>query len=299
MRLGFRRTPLDLIIAAVLALSILPEVLLGVGGPFRYLLALALVFLLPGYAMAAVLFPKDGEIDWIRRIAISVGLSIASVALLGLLLDVTPWGLNVASVVGSLLLLSLGTAVLAWWRRLRVPEPDRLSLSVDLTLPLWRDLRFADRLLAIGVAVALASGVGVVAFGLANPPAPDHFTELYLLDAGGGVLNYTLSLNTTQGGTVVVGIHDVEGIPVNYTVIVLLVSLETVYNATTGRNETVPGNATFLDSFAVEVASGGRAQEPFPFSIPVQGEYLLEFRLYMGPPQGPPYRLVDLHVRVS
>lgn len=299
MRLGFRRTPLDLIIAAALSLSILPQVLLGVGGPFRYLLALALVFLLPGYAMAAVLFPEDGEIDWIRRIALSVGLSIASVALLGLLLDLTPVGLNVATVVGSLLLLSLGTSALAWWRRLRVSEPRRLSLSIDLALPLWRDLRFADRLLAIGVAIALTSGVGVVAFGLANPPSPDRFTELYLLDAGGGVLNYTLSLNTTEGGSVVVGIHNVEGMPVNYTVVVLLASLETVYNATTGRNETVPGNSTFLDSFAVEVASGGRAEEPFPFSIPIQGEYLLEFRLYMGPPQGPPYRYVDLHVRVS
>lgn len=300
MHVGFRKVPMDLVLAAVVAVAVVPLVVLGVGGPVRYLLALALVFLLPGYAISSALFPRDGELDWIRRLAVSVGLSIASVALLGLLLDATPWGLTLGSAVGSLLAMSLALAVVAWWRRLQVPEPDRLSLTLDLRPPRWRDFGRADRLLALAVVLALLSGVGVVAYGFANPPAPARFTEFYLLDPTGGVYNYTLSLNTTAQGLVIVGIHNVEGARVNYTVIVLLVTLQTVYNATSGTNDTIGGNATFLDSFPVEVASGARSEQPYPFTIPVAGDYLLEFRLYIGSPQQqPPYRWVDLHVRVS
>lgn len=299
MRLGFRRTPFDLIVGIIVALLLLPFAVAGIGGPFRYLLALVLVFLVPGYMIAAALFPSDGELEWTRRLALGAGLSVASVALLGLLLDLTPWGLNVGTVVGALVVLSIGASLLAWERRLRVPPERRLSLAIEVSFPRWRDFRTLDRLLVIGVALAIVSGAGVVAFGLAHPPAPDRYTEFYLLDPNGGLANYTLGLNTTQSGSVIVGIHNVEGRSINYTVVVRLVGLETVYNATTGRNETVEANSTFLDSFSVDVTSGARSQSPYAFAIPVPGTYLVEFRLFLGSPQGSPYRFVSLHVQVS
>lgn len=288
-----------MILVVLLAVSILPFVFTGTGGLVRYALALALVLFVPGYAMTAALFPKDGELDWIRRVALACGLSIASVALLGVLLDLTPPGVNAGSAIGSLLLLSVGVGAFAWWRRNQVPEPERLGLSIELAFPRWRELRLADRALALGVAIALTSGIGVVALGLSHLPPTDRFTEFYLLDSKGGVLDYPLSLNTTGQGEVILGVHNLEGAPTNYTVIVLLESLRTVYNATTGKNETVEGNATFVDSFPIGLASGARSEEPYRFSIPVVGGYLLEFRLYIGAPQGTPYRFVDLHVDVS
>src|SRR5207245_4585088 len=86
-RLHFEEIPWDLCAAtgytAVVSTILL---LLGVGN----LLAIVLVLFAPGYVLVAALFPRDVEIDWIERIALSFGLSIAVVPLLGLFLNFTP-----------------------------------------------------------------------------------------------------------------------------------------------------------------------------------------------------------------
>ena len=55
--------------------------------PVRIILGLPLVLFLPGYSLIAVLFPRKGDLDAIERIALSFGLSIALVPLLGLAFD--------------------------------------------------------------------------------------------------------------------------------------------------------------------------------------------------------------------
>ncbi len=299
MRVGFRKTPADLMLAAAVAVSILLLVVSGIGGYVRYAVALAVVFVVPGYAIVAALFPRDGELDWIRRIALSVGLSITAVALLGLLLDATPAGLNLDSIAGAMVLGSLGLIGLAGWRRVRVPLGERLSLALDVRRPAWGEFRGSDRVLAVAVAIALVSGAAVLAVGLSRSPTQDRYTELYLLDSAGGVVAYPLSLNASQPGFVNVAVHNREGTAENYSIVVLLIGLRTEYNATTGTNQTVEVNATFVDSFALDVASGATGEHPYPFSIPLAGQYLLEFRLYIGAPQGSPYRYVDLHVSIA
>lgn len=299
MRVGFQKMPTDLVLAAMVTLAVLVLVLLGIAGPVRYTVALVLVFFVPGYAVLAALFPRDREVDWIRRIALSAGLSIATVALLGLLLDALPAGLNLASITGALVVFSLGALGLAGYRRARVPEGSRLALWIETGRPGWRGLPRGDRVLAIAVVIALVSGFAVLAVGLSSPAAPDRYTELYLLDSAGGVVAYPVSLNVSQQGFVNVAVHNVEGAAENYSVVVMLIGLSSVYNTTTGTNQTVEVNATFVDSFFLDVASGATGEQPYPFSIPLAGQYLLEFRLYVGAPQGSPYRFVDLHVTVS
>ena len=299
MGMGFRKTPADLLFAAAASVLLLLLVLAGIGGYVRYAVALIVVFVVPGYAVVAALFPRDGELDWIRRIALSVGLSIATVALLGLLLDATPAGLSLDTIAAAVVLGSLGLIGVAGLRRVRVPISDRLSLALDVRRPTWGDLPKSDRALAIAVAMALVSGAAVLAVGLARPPAPDRYTELYLLDSAGGLVGYPLSLNASQQGFVNVAVHNLEGTAENYSVVVMLIGLKTEYNATTGTNQTVEVNATFVDSFWLDVAAGATGEHPYTFSIPLAGQYLLEFRLYIGAPQGSPYRYVDLHVTIA
>jgi len=43
------------------------------------ILIVAFVLLLPGFALSYALFPKKDEIDWIERITLSIGLSMATV----------------------------------------------------------------------------------------------------------------------------------------------------------------------------------------------------------------------------
>jgi hypothetical protein len=91
----------------------------------RYVLGTIFILWLPGYAFVKALFPQhlpftkglahtletsEKNLDIIERIALSLGMSLALVSIIGLLLNYTPWGIRLTPIVLSLLLL---TAILA------------------------------------------------------------------------------------------------------------------------------------------------------------------------------------------
>ena len=72
----------------------------------RYILGSIFVLLLPGYSLIKTLFPTR-EIDNIERTALSIGMSLALVPLVGLLLNYTPWGIRLTPITLSLLALTI------------------------------------------------------------------------------------------------------------------------------------------------------------------------------------------------
>jgi len=79
----------------------------------RYVLGIIFILWLPGYAFIKALFPKqlplwtnDKTLNTIERIALSIGMSIALVPIVGLLLNYTPWGIRLTPIVLSLLALT-------------------------------------------------------------------------------------------------------------------------------------------------------------------------------------------------
>src|SRR2546425_10189140 len=103
------------------------------------ILAILLVLFVPGYVLVAALFPKNMEIDWIERIALSFGLSIAVVPLLGLLLNFTPLGIRFAPIVATIALFTAGIGLAAYQRRMRVPPDKRIAATLDLAIPAWQE----------------------------------------------------------------------------------------------------------------------------------------------------------------
>jgi hypothetical protein len=83
----------------------------------RWILGSAFVLFIPGYVTVQTLFPKGRELDGIERFALSVGLSVALVPLVGLLLNYTPWGIRLTPIVISLTILTVGLAFVALERR--------------------------------------------------------------------------------------------------------------------------------------------------------------------------------------
>ena len=80
----------------------------------RYVLGSIFVMLLPGYTLLKALFPEENHnqkpeksLDSIEHIALSIGLSLALVPMIGLILNYTPWGIRLAPIVTSLLVLTL------------------------------------------------------------------------------------------------------------------------------------------------------------------------------------------------
>jgi hypothetical protein len=80
----------------------------------RYVLGSVFILWLPGYSFIKALFPAElpiktsqKSLDTIERIALSLGMSIALVPIVGLLLNYTPWGIRLTPIVISLLALTL------------------------------------------------------------------------------------------------------------------------------------------------------------------------------------------------
>ena len=102
---------LIILLSLVLALFIylVPEF------PGRIVLGLPFILFFPGYALIATLFPEKKSLDLIERIALSFGLSIAIVPLIGFGLNYTPFGIRLDPILWSLIAFNTALSVAGMW----------------------------------------------------------------------------------------------------------------------------------------------------------------------------------------
>jgi len=86
----------------------------------RYILGSVFVLYLPGSSLIELLYPRSGELSQLERLALSIGLSLALVPLVGLILNYTPWGIRLDPVFTSLSLLTIGLAGGAVYRKFTI-----------------------------------------------------------------------------------------------------------------------------------------------------------------------------------
>jgi uncharacterized membrane protein len=88
----------------------------------RYAFGLVLIFFLPGFTFTLILFPTEyskkpsKNILSMDRFALSVGLSIVFVIMIGLLSYHAPWGIALTSIVTILVILTESFATVALFR---------------------------------------------------------------------------------------------------------------------------------------------------------------------------------------
>jgi len=104
---------------SAIVLSTVAVALAGGGGltPLRWFLGTVSVLFLPGYATVEALYPEEGALSPLERVALSIGLSLAVVPLIGLLLNYSPWGIRLGPVLTSLAAYTEGVALLASYRK--------------------------------------------------------------------------------------------------------------------------------------------------------------------------------------
>ena len=109
-------------ITLAITLASLIAVMLIKGGPLipiRYLLGAISVLFMPGYSMVEALYPRGDEMAPLERLALSIGLSLAVVPLIGLMLNYTPWGIKLIPVVASNTALTIALLTAAALRKMR------------------------------------------------------------------------------------------------------------------------------------------------------------------------------------
>jgi len=339
-----RTLPADL--AAIVALVVLTTaaVFLPVVNdtPLRVVLGLPFVLFVPGYAFIAALFPeagsgpgfddeddgdfddeeRDGDfdedlgttgsggIDGIERVALSFGLSIAVVPLIGLVLNFTPFGIRLVPIVVSLDAFTLAAVAVAAQRRNALPVDERFSVpyrewyaaaSTELLEPDSRGDALLNVLLVASILLATAS----VAYAVAVPKQGEQFSEFYVLTENetGDLVADDYPTNFTQGESkpVVVGIDNHEREETRYTVVMELQRVELVDNETNVSileetelqryTTTVPRNATTTRNVSIQPQLSG-------------DNLRVVFLLYKGDPPANPsadnaYRELHLWVNVS
>lgn len=337
-----RRLPADL--AAVLAVVALTNfaVLVPVvrETPLRIVFGLPFVLFVPGYAFVAALFPEAGVspdesfesdttgseaaetassrvrgrggIDGIERVALSFGLSIAVVPLLGLVLNFTPWGIRLVPILVAVSGFTVACTAVAVWRRRDLPEEERFSVPYkewtskarsELLEPDTRTDAALNVLLVASVLLAAAS----VTYAVAVPKQGEAFTEFYLLteDEDGDLVadDYPTEFVRGEPKPLVIGVGNHEHEPVDYTVVVELhrVRFEQANNST----RVVVLEETELRRFHPSLPHNETWHRTYEVAPTMTGENLrLAFLLYREDPPANPtvdnaYRETHLWVNVS
>ena len=214
---------LDLIIIIALSLLVVPLALLA-SGPLRIALGVLFVLFFPGYTLIAALFPRRDTLDSVERLALSVGLSIAIVPLVGLVLNYTPWGIRLEPIVLSLLGFILVMSAVALWRRRNLPPEERFEVNLkgnfsQIALG-WRNERSWDKLFSVLLVVAIVGAIGTIVYVIQSPKVGETFTEFYILGLEGKAEGYPNEVTLGNEGEVIVGIVNREHEPASYSVVI-------------------------------------------------------------------------------
>jgi uncharacterized membrane protein len=201
----------DLALAATLAfLTTGLALVVPIEGPLRVVPAIAFVLFLPGYLATSALFPRTGDLSGPERLALSLGLSLAIVPLVGLALNFTPWGIRLEPIVVSLD--ALGAVLIL------ATEFQRRRLGDVAFVPDWPDGRAPSKANMATVALVALAGVGgfaVVRMTL-GPSQTQTFTEFAMVGPSGTLKDLPTTL--ARGGRLQIGlmVTNHENSPVGY-----------------------------------------------------------------------------------
>jgi uncharacterized membrane protein len=267
------------------ALGITMALLLGTiavapHSPLRIVVGLPFVLFLPGYALIAALYPRRDDLDGVERLALSLGLSLAVVPLIGLVLNYTPWGIRLVPILVGLSVFTGGCAVAAWRRRARISPAERFPADVRPVLQAARALPWGTIALSaviVGGLLALGFKTGV----LGGTRVGEAFTEFYVLGPQGKAEGYPTRLFLGDTAHVILGVINHEGHPARY------------------RVEIRAGADVLGRIGPLALADGQKWEQPVQFTPKHPGPRVkVEFLLWIdGRPT--PYRNLHLWVRVT
>ena len=284
IHIEIRDTPYDLIACVILALLLVLLIAFVPDSLARQILGLVFVLFLPGYAATAALFPENEQIDTIERVALSFGLSIAIVPLIGLGLNFTEWGIRLEPIMASVSVFIIAASALGWYRRMQLPEDERFAIVIDVKMD-WRGMPLIDKLLTIGIVIMIVASVVVLAWAVTTPRAGETFTQLAILGPEGMATDYPRNLTVGEEARVLLSVRSYEHEAMNYTIVLVLtnatnynftVDLDTIDWAET--HNMTPYSGISEDFTLNHLDYHNRT---FDFLVSEVGEWKLQFLLYI------------------
>jgi uncharacterized membrane protein len=250
--------------------------------PIRGVLTLPAILFLPGYCLIAALFPGESDIDFIERIALSFGLSIAVVPLIGLGLNFTPWGIRLEPIVVSLTLFMLAMILVAQYRRSLLPAEERFRIPFRESVSTIREAITSekgnriDRILTMVLVLAFLIAILTTVYVIVVPKQGERFTEFFILGEGQKAADYPYQINIRQKYPLYIGVGNHEYRPVTYTIESWGVLMES------DNTTNVPHIITMdpLWKQTVTLAHNETVTIPYTLSVEKSGYNRIEFLLF-------------------
>jgi uncharacterized membrane protein len=288
-----RQLPMDLLLVAGLVLIIDIFVLLPEFNDsfLRTWLGIFLVLFLPGYAFAGALFPAKKDLEGIERVAISFGLNIAIVPLLGLGLNYSTWGIREVPLLTEFSIFILLMCVIAYYRRSLLPEAEAFGVSfrayyLSIKAEIFEKHESkTDKIITFILIFSVLASIGSLVYIVGNPKEGEHFTEFYILGNNRTTGDYPTEFVQGEKGTVTVGIINHEHRPIDYTMELRLAN----------RSLPLPENQK-----QISLEDNMSWEKPITFTPPVEGNNMkLEFLLFNENDKTVPYRNLHLWINVT
>ena len=252
----------------------------------RIIFTVPVLLFIPGYVLTAALFPnrlseKKG-IDGIERFALSVGLSVAVVPLIGLVLNYTPFGIRLDPVTVSLVVFTLVMVLVTLIRRASLPLENQFYVPFERVVPAVKNELFAkddkkfDRVLSVILIVVIAAVVITAVCVIVFPSAGEKFTEFYILGTDKTADKYPSQFNAGKEQFVWIGVENHEARDVGYTMDVLFLNAAWDDESSSLKIDKEMAYARV----SIPVEDGGEYLEKYSFTVPDKSYNRVEFLLY-------------------
>ena len=198
----------SLTVALFIVVTFLPNNVL------RIILGLPVVLFFPGYTILAALFPRRENLGDIERFALSFGVSLAVVPLIGLVLNYTPWGIRLYPILIALFIFIFSMSIIGWHRNRRLPPEESVSLHLNWKLPplshLWSSQSKREKIVTLVLAAMVIGAIGSLVYAIRQPRNGEKFTEFYVLNDKGKASNYPSTIFLGQSAQVILGVINHE-----------------------------------------------------------------------------------------
>lgn len=268
---------------------------LGVPSPGIAFLGGIYVAFVPGYVIVSALFPRSETTAQLRgdvrrltlghRLVLSVGTSLIVVALLGLVLASSPFGLFAGPTIAAVGAVNVVGLLVAAKRRWSTPPGRRFRVTLPRGTSLLTASSGLERAVTALLVVCVVVAFGGVGYAVVTPEQGETFTGFSVLtedDAGRlTASDYPTDVVAGEASELYVQIENEEGRAVDYTVVVLLQDVD--------ENTGTVATSSELGRFETRVSSGETDVRQFEFRPERVGtDQRVQLLLYEGSPPAEP-----------
>jgi uncharacterized membrane protein len=285
--------PIDILLCLLYSVIIIPFIFIDINNVIRMILGVPFLLFIPGYLFLLCITPnhsKPSEIDFIHKIGMSIGLSIALVALNGIFLFYTPFGFHLESIVSSLIILVilLGIIALYRWRKTR----QQKQIIITFNTFSFKSKSRLDQFLLILLIFAVTLTITTAGFISLLPIKQETFTEFYILGESGKTTSYPKTLTIGENANVKLGLINHEHKTVDYTIEIWLVNQTITYNNSTQELDPIYHEMWFLDKLMItlphftsdkDILWQPQWEYLYTFNYNQTGQYTLMFLLFTSP----------------